>query len=103
MIGAISEVTQDPTKAGNALKTISMRIRGMKGELEELGEEADGVENISQMQGRILKLTRGKVNIFGDTGEFRSTYDILNDVAKIYKELSTTEQAEICLYVQKCA
>lgn len=95
LIGATSEVTQDPEKAGNAMKTVSMRLRGMKGELEELGEESEGVENISQMQGRILNLTHGAVNIFDNQGEFRSTYDILMDIAAVYKDLTSTEQADL--------
>lgn len=95
MIGAIAEVTQDPTKAGNALKTISMRIRGMKKELAEAGESAEGVGSITDMQGKILKLTRGKVNIFGSDNEFRSTYDILNDIARIYDDLTSKERADL--------
>lgn len=103
MVGAISEVTQDPEKAGNSLKVLSLRLRGMKGELEELGEESEGVENISKMQGQILKLTNGKVNIFDGAGDFKSTYEIMRDIADVYDELSSTQQAEVCLYVQKCA
>lgn len=103
MVGAISEVTQDPEKAGNSLKVLSLRLRGMKGELEELGEESEGVENISKMQGQILKLTNGKVNIFDGAGDFKSTYDIIRDIAAVYDELSSTQQAEVCLYAQKCA
>lgn len=95
MIGATAEVQQDPEKAGQAMKILSLRLRGMKGELEELGEEADGVENISKMQGQILNMTKGKVNIFGDSGEFRSTYDIMKDIASIYDELSSTDQANL--------
>lgn len=103
MVGAISEVTQDPEKAGNSLKVLSLRLRGMKGELEELGEESEGVENISKMQGQILKLTNGKVNIFDGAGDFKSTYEIMRDIAAVYDELSSTQQAEVCLYAQKCA
>ena len=77
------------------MKTVSMRLRGMKGELEELGEESEGVENISQMQGKILNLTHGAVNIFDKQGEFRSTYDILMDIAAVYKDLTSTEQADL--------
>ena len=94
------------------MKTLSLRLRGMKGELEELGEESEGVENISKMQGQILNMTKGKVNIFGDSGEFRSTYDIMKDIASVYDELSSTDQANLletiagrrsCQYVQRCA
>lgn len=96
MVTGITEVTQDPEKAGNALKVISMRIRGMSGDLEELGEDVDdNVTNISKMQGQILNLTHGKVNIFDDAGNFKSTYEILQDVAKIWKDLSSTDQADL--------
>ena len=96
MVTGITEVTQDPEKAGNALKVVSMRLRGMKGELQELGEEVDGnVTNISKMQGQVLNLTRGKVNIFDDAGNFKSTYEILQGVAGVWKELSSVDQATL--------
>ena len=95
LVGATSEVTQNPEKAGNAMKVLSLRLRGMKGELEELGEESEGVENISKMQGQILNMTKGKVNIFDDLGNFRSTYDIMKDIAEVYDELSSTDQANL--------
>lgn len=95
LIGATAEVQQDPEKAGQAMKILSLRLRGMKGELEELGEEAEGVENISQMQGRILNMTNGKVNIFSESGKFRSTYEIMRDIASIYDDLSSTQQADL--------
>jgi TP901 family phage tail tape measure protein len=96
MITGITEVTQDPEKAGNALKVVSMRLRGMKGGLEELGEEVDdNVTNLSKMQGQILEMTHGKVNIFDDTGEFKSTYEILQGIAEVWDTLSSTDQAEL--------
>lgn len=96
MVTGITEVTQDPEKAGNALKVISMRIRGMSGELQDIGEEVDdNVTNISKMQGDILNLTHGKVNIFDDAGNFKSTYEVLQGIAGVWKELSSTDQADL--------
>ena len=80
---------------GSALKVISMRIRGMKGELEDLGEEYDNIESISKIQTQILNLTSGKVNIFDDNGNFRSTYDILKDISEIYDKLSDPDKADL--------
>lgn len=86
--------------------------RTMKGELEELGEESEGVENISKMQGQILNMTSGRVNIFKDNGEFKSTYEIMDGIAEIYDDLSDPNKASLletiagkcsCRYVQKCA
>lgn len=113
MVAGASEVTQDPEKAGNALKVVSMRLRGMKGELEELGEDTDeNVENLSKMQGQIFNLTGGHTNIFDSNGEFKSTYDILNSIAEVWDDISDTDQAELLETVagknayqnaQKCA
>lgn len=95
LVGATAEVTQDPEKAGNAMKVLSLRLRGMKGQLEELGEDSEGVENISKMQGQILNLTKGKVNIFGDNGEFKSTYDIIKDISEVYNDMTDTDRASL--------
>lgn len=96
MITGISEITQNAPEAGNALKIFSMRIRGMKGELEELGEEVDdNVESISKVQTQILNLTHGEVNIFDDNGEFRNYYEIMKEIADIYDKLSSTEQSSL--------
>ena len=80
---------------GSALKVISMRIRGMKGELEALGEEYDNIESISKIQTQILNLTKGKVNIFDNNGNFRSTYDILKDISDVYNDLSDPTKADL--------
>ena len=70
--------------------------RMMKGELEELGEEVDSsVDSISKVQTQILNLTSGKVNIFNDKGEFRDYYDIMQDIANIYDNLTSTNQAAL--------
>ena len=96
MITGIIEVTQDPEQAGSTLKILSLRLRGMKGQLEELGEETDeNVENISKMQGQILNLTKGKVNIFDGAGEFRSTYEIMQDISEVWDDLNSTAQADL--------
>ena len=68
----------------------------MKGKLEELGEETDeNVENISKMQGQILNLTKGKVNIFDDLGNFKSTYEIMQGIAGVWDELNSKSQADL--------
>lgn len=96
MLTGGAEITQSAAEFGNMLKIGSMRIRGMKGELEALGEEVDdNVESISKMQTQILNLTHGNVNIFDNNGEFKDYYDIMEDIAKIYNDLSSTEQASL--------
>lgn len=96
MITGGAEITQNAGEFGNFLKVASMRIRGMKGELEELGEEVDeSVDSISKVQTQILNLTHGEVNIFDDMGEFRDYYEIMEDISEVYEKLSSTEQASL--------
>lgn len=110
MLTGGTEITQDASEMGNAIKVLSMRLRGMKGELEELDEESEGIESISKIQTQILNLTKGSVNIFKDDGSFKSTYEIIKGIAKVWKDISETDQAallevvagRVYLYVQKC-
>jgi len=90
-------VTQDFTSMGTALKIVTMRLQGMKGKLQELGEEVDeNIVSTSKMQTQILNLTHGKVNIFETDGQtFRSTYEILKDISAIQEELTDPERAEL--------
>lgn len=90
-----TEITQNATEMGNALRVISLRLRGMKGELQELNEDTEGLESISKIQTQILNLTGNQVNIFDANKNFKSTYDILKDIASIYDKLSNTAQADL--------
>lgn len=91
-----TEITQNAREFGNFIKVASMRIRGMKGQLEELGEEVDeSVDSISKVQTQILNLTSGKVNIFNDNKEFRDYYTIMEEIAAIYDDLSSTDRASL--------
>ena len=72
-----------------------MRMRGMKGELQEIGEEYENVESISKIQTQIYNLSKGKVNIFNDDGTFKSTYQQLEEISKIYFDLSDPDRADL--------
>lgn len=81
----------------NAMKTISMRIRGYDESTEEYSDD------VAELTGKIADLTkvtsnnnRG-VSLFeaGDPEEYRSTYDILADIANIWDELTDKNQAQL--------
>lgn len=95
MLTGGTEITQNASEMGNALKVLSMRVRGMKGELEELGEEYENVESISKIQTQILNQTHGYVNIFDNNGNFKSTYEILKGISEIWSEISQVDQAAL--------
>lgn len=96
MLTGGTKITQNASEFGNFLKIGSMRIRGMKDSLKELGEEVDEtVDSISKVQTQILNRTGGKVNIFDDKGTLRDYYDIMKDISTVYNDLSTTNQAAL--------
>ena len=97
---AANTTIQDPESVGNALKVVSMRIRGVKTELEDAGESTEGmVENTAKLQEKIMALTnidgKGGINILTETGEFKSTYDILLAISKVWKEMDDQSQAAL--------
>lgn len=96
MLTGGAEITQNASEFGNFLEISSMRIRGMKEELEALGEEFDKtVDSISKVQTQILNHTGGKVNIFDDKGNLRDYYDIMKDISKVYDDLSDSNKADL--------
>ncbi len=97
MITGGAEITQDAGELGNALKISTLRLRGMKGELEELGEDVENIESISKIQTHLQNITKGKVNIFDnlDPTKFKSTFEIFKDIASVYDSLSEIDQNDI--------
>lgn len=96
MLTGGAEITQNANEFGNMLKIGSMRIRGMKGELEALGEDVDdSINSISKVQTQILNLTHGKVNIFNENDDFRNYYEIIKEISEIYDSLKSTDQAAL--------
>lgn len=92
-----TEITQDAGELGNAIKVAVLRMRGQKGQLEELGENADDIESVSKMQTQILNMTKGAVNIMesADPTAFRDYYDVMADIAEVLPKLNETEQANL--------
>ncbi len=94
---AATEITRDASQAGNALRTISMRIRGYDEETEEYSG------TIAALTGDIADLTKvasngGRgISLFepGNPEQYRSTYDILQDIAHIWDELTDKNQAQL--------
>jgi TP901 family phage tail tape measure protein len=91
---AANTIVQNPNTVGTALKTLSLRIRGVKTELEEAGLETEGMaETTSQLQAKILALTDGKVDIMADANNFKSTTQILREMSGEWENLTDVEQA----------
>lgn len=92
----MNAVTQDPAKVGTSLKTLTMYLRASKTEAEEAGEETDGMaESVSKLRGEILALTGQKVDIYDDNGDFKSTIQIMRELAAVWDQLSDVSQANL--------
>lgn len=90
LLTAANTTVQNVSKSSTGLRTITARIRGTKLELDELGETIEVAkyqEALDLLTGKGVKLTQN--------GEFRSTYDILKDIASVWNDLSNMEQANI--------
>ena len=84
---------QDASKVGNALKTVSMRIRGATAELEAAGEDISDLKTTAKLREEIMGLTG--VDILTDANTFKSTYDILVEIGKVWDDLTDVNRAVV--------
>ena len=98
LITAGNEIIQDPEKMGTALRTVALRIRGAKSELEEMGEETDYVVRSTS---KLRELIKGYTSINGkyegfdimeDEDTFKSLADIIKGIGAVYDEMSDIDR-----------
>ena len=90
LLTAANTTVQNISKSSTGLRTVAARIRKTKTELDDLGEtitEATYQKALDMLTGKGVQLT--------DANGFRSTYDILKDIAAIWDDLSSTSQAAV--------
>lgn len=76
LLTAGTEVMQQPGKIANALSTISARLT-------------------TKNDAYIASITHGQGTVDDYTGQLRSTYDVLSDIAKVYPSLTSVEKQEL--------
>lgn len=77
-----------------ALKTLTLRLRGAKVELEEAGLDADNMAtSVSTLRDKLLALTGGEVDIMIDNDTFKNTTQILREMATVWEDMTDIEQA----------
>lgn len=93
MVAAANKVVQNPSEVGGALRTIALRLRGTKvSELESMGEDTTGaVETQSKLRAKLKGLTG--IDILTDTGAYKSTYEILLEISKVWNNLTDENRA----------
>lgn len=91
---AANEVVQDADVVGTSLKTMSMRLRSSKSDLEAAGEDTDGMaDSVSKLKDEIQALTG--VNIMIDEDTFKDPYDMLMEIGKVWDDLSDISRANV--------
>ena len=94
LITTANTVAQDPTTVGQGIKTVSLRLRSTKTELEEMGEDAEGAaENVSKLREQMLALTGVDIQLDDDT--YKSTYQILLEISKVWGRLSDLSRSSV--------
>lgn len=91
LITSGNTVVQDVDKMGTQLKTISARIRGTT---NELGEDAEEMTMTTAELRNELKGITG-VDVMIDEDTFKSTYQILNEIAAVYDTLTDAQRASV--------
>lgn len=103
LITAGNAILQDAEAVGTGLKMISLRILGTeeaKEELASLGENVDDfvVQTKSKLDETVRDYTAVASNgfkgisVLDENGNYRSTYEILRDISKVYQEILETDK-----------
>ena len=99
LLTSANTTIQDAAKSSTGLRTIAARIRNTKTELDELGESVTEAEynNIVETLTNITLAdgSKVKVSLKDANGELRSTYDIIKDIASVWKYMGANEQAAL--------
>jgi TP901 family phage tail tape measure protein len=95
LVTSTNSVLQSPDKVGSMWTTVSARIRGATTELEEAGEDTDGmVESTSKLQALIKGMTG--FDILEEDGKtFKSIYDIIIGIGEEFQNLDDIDQASL--------
>lgn len=94
LITSANTVVQDVESVGTGLKTLSLRIRSSTSDLEDMGEEVDEyAKSTSKLQGSLKALTG--VDIMKNANEYKSVFTILEEIAKVYDDLTDVSQANV--------
>ena len=103
LLTAGNAITQDISKTSAGVRTISLRIAGTeeaKNEVADLGEDIDDfvvrtrskTDQIIRDYTAVASNNYKGVSVLDDNGNLRDTYDILLDIASVYKEIQQEDK-----------
>ena len=90
LFAATNASLQNAEAVGTMWKTVSARIRGATTELEEMGEETDGLaDGLSKYREEIMALSG--VDIMKDENTYKDMYDIFVELAQVWDSMRSDE------------
>ena len=95
LISTTNSVIQNPEKVGNMWKVVSMRIRSATSELEQAGEDTDGLVTSTADLQKMIKAMTGYDILESDGKTFKSIYDIVLNISKVWNNLSDLDQSSL--------
>ena len=110
LLTAGNAALQDASTVASSLRVVSMRLRGTSSkELMDAGEETDGlIEDASKLRKTIMELTKTAdkpmgIDILTKTGDYKSTYEILLEIQKVWDDLTDQKRANgLPEYTEMC-
>lgn len=94
LVTGMNAVVQNPESVGTALKTLTMYLRAAKTEAEAAGLETEGMANsVSELRSELQRLTG--VDIMLDDNTFKSTYQIIEEIAEAWNGLTDIAQSNV--------
>lgn len=98
LLSAGNATMQDISTVASGLKIVAARLRGTTTDVDDDADSA--ITNVSKLQKKIEALTAeangGKgINILNEQGEYKSTYEILAEISKIFDKMDDVSSAAL--------
>lgn len=92
LLSAANTTVQNIDKASTALRTIAARLSASKAQLDDIGEDATGVETVAKLQESFAAFG---ISISKGNGELYSTYEIIQQIAARWSQFTDEERSSI--------
>ena len=91
---AMNEIVQNSEQTGMALKTLSLRIRSAKADLENAGEDTEGMAtSVSKLREQVKALSG--VDIMLDANNYKPLVQIIKELGAVFPHLTDINKAAL--------
>lgn len=98
LLSAGNATMQDISTVASGLKIVAARLRGTTTDIDDDADSA--ITNVSKLEAKIKALTKEAnggqgIDIIDEQGNYKSTYEILKAISKIYDKMDDVSQASL--------